>query len=213
MNKVEPDIYIKSLISEGENLYQDFKYTINDSRKIAKSLSAFANTKGGRLLIGVKDNGNIVGVKTEEDFHMIEAAAQLYCKPEVKFKSKEWNISGKKILEITIAESENKPHMALADNKQIAFIRVADENIIANSVQFKVWKKANRKTGIKIQYSDTENILLKHLEKHENISLNQFMKIAMITRKQAIETLSDLIILELMDFIYLEDKTLYKLKP
>ena len=57
MNKVEPDIYIKSLISEGENLYQDFKYTINDSRKIAKSLSAFANTKGGRLLIGVKDNG------------------------------------------------------------------------------------------------------------------------------------------------------------
>ena len=27
--------------------------------KIAKSLSAFANTEGGRLLVGVKDNGKI----------------------------------------------------------------------------------------------------------------------------------------------------------
>jgi predicted HTH transcriptional regulator len=42
------------LIEEGEHQQQDFKYCINDSKKIAKSLVAFANTDGGRLLIGVK---------------------------------------------------------------------------------------------------------------------------------------------------------------
>jgi len=53
--------YIYKLIEEGEHQQQDFKFEISDARKIAKSLSAFSNTDGGRLLIGVKDNGKIAG--------------------------------------------------------------------------------------------------------------------------------------------------------
>ncbi len=43
-------------IKEGEHQTQDFKFRIDSSQKIAKTLSAFANTDGGSLLIGVKDN-------------------------------------------------------------------------------------------------------------------------------------------------------------
>ena len=77
--------YIHALIAEGEHQQQDFKFEISDARKIAKTLSAFANTNGGRLLIGVKDNGKIAGVRSEEEKYMIEAAAQLYCVPEVEY--------------------------------------------------------------------------------------------------------------------------------
>jgi predicted HTH transcriptional regulator len=52
---------LHKIISEGEHQTQDFKYAINDSKKIARSLAAFANTDGGRLLLGVKDNGKIAG--------------------------------------------------------------------------------------------------------------------------------------------------------
>lgn len=45
----------------------DFKFEISDSKKIARSLVAFANTDGGRLLIGVKDNGVISGIRSEEE--------------------------------------------------------------------------------------------------------------------------------------------------
>ena len=72
--------YLEKLISEGEHVHQDFKFAISDARKIAKSLSAFANTEGGRLLVGVKDNGKIAGVRSEEELYMIEAAAN-YSKP------------------------------------------------------------------------------------------------------------------------------------
>ena len=76
--KVQDDTaYIRALISEGEHVRQDFKFEISDSRKIARSLSAFANTEGGRLLIGVKDNGRIAGVRSEEEMYMVEAAAQV----------------------------------------------------------------------------------------------------------------------------------------
>ena len=75
--------YIKKLISEGEHQQLDFKFEISDSRKIAKTLVAFANTDGGTLLIGVKDNGNIAGIRSDEEYYMVEAAATMYCKPSI----------------------------------------------------------------------------------------------------------------------------------
>ena len=66
------------LIAQGEHQQQDFKYEISDARKIARTLSAFANTDGGRLLIGVKDNGKIAGVRSDEEIYMVEAAASRY---------------------------------------------------------------------------------------------------------------------------------------
>ena len=48
--------YLQRLISEGEHQQQDFKYRVSDARKLARSVSAFANTDGGRLLIGVRDD-------------------------------------------------------------------------------------------------------------------------------------------------------------
>ena len=56
--KPKKNHYIQDLILEGEHEHQDFKYQITDARKIARSISAFANNSGGHLLIGVKDNGN-----------------------------------------------------------------------------------------------------------------------------------------------------------
>ena len=53
--------YLEELIAQGEHQHQDFKYKIQDAVKLAKSVSAFANTDGGRLLIGVRDDGHISG--------------------------------------------------------------------------------------------------------------------------------------------------------
>lgn len=68
--------YVLKMIGEGEHVRQDFKFAISDARKIAKSISAFSNTEGGKLLVGVKDNGKIAGVRSEEEIYMIEAAAK-----------------------------------------------------------------------------------------------------------------------------------------
>lgn len=94
--------YIHTLIAEGEHQQQDFKFEISDARKIAKTLSAFANTDGGRLLIGVKDNGRIAGVRSEEEKYMIEAAAQLYCIPEIDYTLQTYIVEGKQVLVATI---------------------------------------------------------------------------------------------------------------
>ena len=55
--------YILRMIEEGEHQHQDFKLRVDDPHKIAKTLSAFANTEGGRLLIGVRDSGEVAGCR------------------------------------------------------------------------------------------------------------------------------------------------------
>lgn len=135
--------YIYNRITEGEHQQQDFKFEISDARKIAKSLSAFSNTDGGRLLVGVKDNGKIAGVRSEEEIYMIEAAAKLYCKPQINCEMHVHTVERRTVLEVIVPQGEQKPYYAKDhNNRWWAYIRVRDENILATPVHIKVWQQA-----------------------------------------------------------------------
>jgi len=204
--------YISDLIAQGEHQQLDFKFEINNARKIARTLSAFANTDGGKLLIGVKDNGKIAGIRTEEEYHMIEAAAQMYCKPELIFESRKWNILGKTVLEVTIQTSAHRPCLAQSDDRKwLAYVRVDDQNIKANAVLLKVWKKERRKKGILIKYSKTEELLLDYLEENDEISISKFCRISKISRQQAEEVLAKLISLDILEIRISEKGAFYSL--
>ena len=72
---------IIALIKDGENQFVEFKATLRwDLRQskvnkqlefvIAKTIAGFMNTNGGKLLIGVDDNGNILGLN--QDFETLK---------------------------------------------------------------------------------------------------------------------------------------------
>lgn len=188
---------IYRLIQEGEHLHQDFKYCVNDSKKIAKSLVAFANTDGGRLLLGVKDNGKIVGVRTEEEFYMIESAATIYSKPEIKFSTKQWFAEGKTVLEIQVEPSEQKPHYAKDENgKWIVYLRINDENCVAHKIQVNVWK--NRKKPLHFTLSEIEKTLISYLSENHSVTLSKFIRLAHISRFKGEEILTNLAILDIV---------------
>ena len=192
--------YLTKLILAGEHQQQDFKYCISDARKIAKSLVAFANTDGGRLLIGVKDNGNIAGVRSEEEYYMVESAAKIYSKPEIDFSTRQHLIDGKTVLEVNIDPSQNKPHFAKNDQgKWLAYFRQKDENKLANKIMIDVWKKEKRKDGIFLNYSEKEKFLLDYLEKNDTISQSAFTRKARITFRESERILSDFIVLGILE--------------
>ncbi len=205
-------MYLNKLIHEGEHQEQDFKFCVNDSKKIAKSLVAFANTDGGRLLLGVKDNGTIAGVRSEEEYYMIESAAKIFSKPEINFETKQHFVDGKTVLEVVIDESKSKPHFAKDETgKWIAYFRQHDENRLANKVLIEVWKKENSKKGIFIKYSETEKLLLDYLESNKSISLSAFSRRARITFKEAERIISDFIVLGILKINQAEKNIRYSL--
>lgn len=191
--------YIYRLIEEGEHQQQDFKFEISDARKIARSLSAFANTDGGRLLVGVKDNGKIAGIRSEEEIYMIEAAAKLYCEPEVKCEMKNHRVEGRTVLEVIIPPGSQKPYYAKdEENKLGAYIRIKDENILATPVHLKVWQQESMPKGVFVHYSQQEQILMDYLSTYKRITLNQYCRLAHIPRFKAINTLAKFIRFDLI---------------
>ncbi|PID92412.1 MAG: ATP-binding protein [Bacteroidetes bacterium] len=199
-------------IKLGENQYQDFKFEINDARKIARSLSAFSNTSGGRLLIGVKDNGRISGIRSEEEFYMVESAASRYCKPEIRFESRQHRIESKQVLEIYIPECSDKPVFAKDDNNRwMAYIRVADENHLANIVQLSVWEQANEPLGETLVYDRIQGILLEHLKRHPGQELGRIAKDTGIKRRDLIVDLTKLVRFNVVEMIQEGSRCLFSL--
>ena len=183
--------YIQDLILEGEHEHQDFKYQITDARKIARSIAAFANNSGGHLLIGVKDNGNIAGVRSDEEIYMIETAAQMYCRPEQQVTFKVFNINGKSVVKADIAEATEKPVEAPDDNGVWhVYYRVADENVLASRLHERILSAeestAGEHEGIStISYSEREQVLLDYLRNHGGITLEGYKKLAHISEESA----------------------------
>ncbi len=205
--------YIQKLIKEGEHQQLDFKFEVSDSKKIARTLAAFANTDGGRLLIGVKDNGTITGVRSDEEFYMMEAGANLYCKPPVAFELHEWDENGKNVLEIIVPKSDRVHSAPDKDGVFRAYIRVEDQNFMANGVLLKVWNKRKNEKGVKISFTHTERSLISFLEEHSKITLSAFKKYSGLNIKRCEHILADFIVLDIIKINFSEAGVYYTLKP
>lgn len=166
--------HILDLIQQGEHQELDFKFQVNDAKKIARSVSAFANANGGRLLIGVKDNGRISGIRSEEEYYMMETAASLFCKPSVEFEAIHHKIEGKQVLEVVILPQENRPILAPdPDGHYKAYVRSDDENVVADDILLSVWKMERDKKGAFIRYSEAEKQILDAISESPGVFLEE----------------------------------------
>ena len=168
---------LKSYIRQGEHQTQDFKFRVDDAKKIARTLAAFANTDGGRLLIGVKDNGKVVGVNPEEEFHVIQGAAALYCKPELTVKTQIMQEDHKLVLEVTVDEVENKPVKALdEDGNWKTYVRREDHTLLASKILIGVWKKQRTKTSTPQAFDEDEQLILNTIKEAGQITLSKLYR-------------------------------------
>ena len=200
--------YLQSLIREGEHQQQDFKYRVSDARKLARSVSAFANTDGGRLLIGVRDDGYLAGVRSEEEIFMMHQAAFRYCRPEPSISFDTYHVDGRTIVVCTVAPSAERPVYAFSerpqkgagrftrldkptDDKPMAYVRVRDENILATPVHLALWRYAQWPQGTMMTYDAAVRQLLDALQ--GSLPLNQIVRLSRLPRPKVITLLARLI--------------------
>lgn len=196
--------YIEKLIAEGEHEQQDFKFMISDARKIARSVSAFANNSGGRLLIGVKDNGAVAGVRNEEDVYVVEQAAGRYCEPpqEVDFKAYRVDASVTVIV-ATIARAAARPVSVIEeDGRRRAYYRVADENIAAHPLMVEAWRRADTDgRGVVMSLAGLESDLLRLID-GRLLDLREIALGLHIAESRARSLVVRLAVLGLVEFVY-----------
>lgn len=185
----------KNEILKGESIVQDFKQSITDIKKIACTLVAFANTVGGKLWIGVKDNGHLKGTKALEELYMIESAADNYSIPPIPFTYKAYELeNGKQLLEIDVEGSTLVHRAKDAQGALKAYARQNDNTVLVSNVVYKCWiNKKNFGKKSEFKFSNSEELLLLYLRQNDFITLSRFVKISDLKRPKAEDILAKLL--------------------
>jgi hypothetical protein len=210
----ETSHYIYQLISKGEGQQLDFKFAINDSRKIARSIVAFANSDGGTLLIGVRDNGSIAGVRSDEELHMVDTAVLLYCSESLLLEKRIYRLESRDVLEVKIPQQRGQRLLAVKeeDGRERVYIRIGDQNQIVNSVWMKVWSKKNKPFNQQIDFTEKELFFIKQFEGGGKHTLHYLVKRTCLHKKIVEELLVKFILFDLLEITFEETGIFYSEK-
>lgn len=95
---------LAQLIAKGESATLELKRSTGEMREAMQTLCAFANGKGGRVIIGVKPNGELVGQQvSDQTFHEIAAQRDRF-EPPIEFEVESTEVApGRNVLVLAVA--------------------------------------------------------------------------------------------------------------
>jgi ATP-dependent DNA helicase RecG len=132
---------LRKLVTQPESEVLEFKVRLPDIMLLATIISAFANTNGGRLIIGVRGNGSIVGLDNLGHARLQIEQVLKIISPSIKVETETINIDGKSVLVVSVPKGDQSPYLAAGR----VFQRVNDRIIpITSKVLYTdITKRAN----------------------------------------------------------------------
>lgn len=124
------------IIANGENSGVEFKRDDIRPEQLAKEIVAFANVQGGRILLGVEDNGQITGLQRAEAQEWVLNVFRDKVHPQIiPFYEEiivEQNI---RVGVISLASGISKPYVVRHNNREDVYIRMGDRSELATREQ------------------------------------------------------------------------------
>lgn len=179
------------LLQLGEGLTIEFKRTVDSPYKIAKTLTSFANTSGGILLIGVADNRETTGISSElRELQKLERASSLLVEPELLIRCKIVTFGQKKVLRVEVEESEQKPHFAINEKGQrVIYVRTKDKSVPTNRLMLP--GEGDPATD-KLLSSRPVKKIIQFLKQNDSITEKELSQLVNVSDKRASKMLVDL---------------------
>ena len=121
----------RDALFSGESKNIEYKITLPDkSEKYMKTIVAFANTQGGKLIVGIDDKTHeIVGVANEILFQLMDGIANAIsdsCMPQIIPDIEPQTIDGKTVIIVSIEAGKNRPYYLKSKGKENGtYIRMA----------------------------------------------------------------------------------------
>jgi len=126
-------IDVQRLIEAGESSKIEFKEDAVHNDRLAMEIAAFANFKGGVILLGVSDSGEIKGLTRRRNEERVMSICSSSIEPRIIPEYEHVVINGKKIAVITVDIGREKPYAVLKQGRRQYFIRVG--SIVRESTQ------------------------------------------------------------------------------
>ena len=193
---------LKELVKKGEGEHLEFKLKSNHPEKIVREVVAFANSGGGKLMVGVGDDKTIKGLKdADEDEYTLTRAIDKYIFPKISFKKERVAITpDRDVLVLTIPRSVDKPHYVVDDTgARQAYIRVEDKSIQASREMKEIMRRGRGERDVSFQYGEKEEKLMNLLDEKESVTVDLFATVAGIPRKIASNTLVVMVLARILE--------------
>lgn len=215
---------IQRMVRQGEGEQIEFKRKVAHPDKIIREIVAFANTKGGHLLIGVDDNGTIPGIRSaEEECYLLEQAIEKWCRPYIDYDIEVVPISGRKaVVHYQIYEGRRKPHYVLSSafpkatlpkkQKGRAYVRYQDKSLQASPEVWQILRRSRQPKDIQFQFGEKEKALMRYLEEHRQITVARFAELIQQSRYRASRTLILLVLANVLRVVPQEKEDIFVLK-
>lgn len=118
------------------NLYdKKEKLEIKKPKSWLKSVSAFANDRGGKLIFGIKEDNTILGLKDYQDTsENISEIIKTKMDPNPEFDMEIEEIDGKVILILNIFAGKNTPYFVVDGGSRTAYKRVGNQSVPASRI-------------------------------------------------------------------------------
>lgn len=186
---------LEQLVELGEGINLEFKRRVPQAERIAKEMVALANTRGGRIVLGVDDDGSIRGIDhaSEEEF-LLRQAVDAHCDPPVEYQTERVVVEPRcDVLVVSIPESGTKPHFVALDSRDDgdahAYVRVEDKSLEASSETLQALREQEEQEGVTFEFGDTESLLMRYLDDYGRITAPQLAQLADISLERASQTL------------------------
>jgi len=139
---------LQSCMSRGEGMRLEFKRRLPREERAARTLCAFANTRGGLLLVGVTDRGRVHGVHhPDEVTATLERISQQWIEPELELELQVLEVDGPRVVACSVPCSKIRPHaLLLPDGERRFLVRVGASNRPADGPTLRALKVARRST-------------------------------------------------------------------
>ena len=124
------------LISRGEGAKLEFKLDDVRPETMAREIVAFANMNGGIILVGVKDDGAISGIRKENlQAWLMDTVVARYVYPPVLPDYEEIAVDGRKVAIVKIHPSAGKPYARRFNDRDDIYVRYGDTCQLAGREQ------------------------------------------------------------------------------
>ncbi|WP_184171741.1 AlbA family DNA-binding domain-containing protein [Rhabdobacter roseus] len=193
---------LKELVRQGEGQHLEFKLKANHPDRIVREIVAFANSGGGKLLIGVGDDKTIKGLKyADEDEFMLVRAIEKYCTPTIGYRIEKVPVSGdREVLVFYVPRSPDKPHYVKdVLGKQRAYVRVADKSVQASWEMREIMRRARKERDVRFSYGEKERKLMQLLDEKSSVTVDSYATTAGIPRNLASRTLVMLVLANVLE--------------
>lgn len=187
---------LKRYVSFGEGTFIEFKRRVPQPERIAKEVIALANARGGKLFLGVDDDGSIYGLRdVEEERFALRQALEAHCDPPVVVDTETVAVTHKReVLVVDVPESREKPHYLVgavngSGNRRIAYVRVDDQSIEASREVVRLMKHERDPQDVRFEFGEKERTLMRYLDRYERITVEGFARLAGVPRRSASQTL------------------------